>query len=59
MRLKPHEVRIINDVRRLRAGQVRVVKDEGGKLEVHTTDRVDPKAQQSTAPVSRPLKLRG
>lgn len=59
MRLKPHEVRIVNAVRRMGAGQVRVIKDAGGKLEVETNEKLQtPGARQSSGPEALPLRLR-
>lgn len=39
MRLKPEEVRIINAVRGLTQGQVRVFKAEGRVTEIHASHR--------------------
>ena len=59
MRLKPQEVRIVNAVRSIRSGQVRVIKDEAGKVEVETNGRLQgAPVQQSSDQGSRPLRLR-
>lgn len=53
MRLKPSEVRIINAVRGIRAGQVTVNKTEAGQIDVRMRSKDISQNLQMSQPVSQ------